>query len=315
MPIGTLTGRVDILDHGFVRLVDWYGSDQRIVDAARVSIAGEGVEAKTKNEHLIRYLMRHRHTTPFEMVDFTFHVKVPIFVTRQWHRHRTFSYNEMSGRYSELPEEYYVPKPEDVNFQAPKNKQGRDDRAVSPVVAEFFIDQLKKSCVSTWKDYHTFLGHDVEDKPYMLTSEFTEELREGGGIARELSRVGLGVNTYTEFYAKGNLHNWFHFLGLRLDSHAQFEIREPSQGIAKMIQERVPIAYGAFEDYRLNAMSFSRYELEALLVFIDAYDLTLRGVADRIDFPTKREKEEFMGKLAKLFETRQIAAALKAPRA
>ena len=296
--MSTDSRKIDVLDDGFVRLVDYYGDDRRIVDAARVSIAGEGVKAVTKDEFLIRYLMRHRHTTPFEMVDFTFHVKVPIFIGRQWMRHRTFSYNEMSGRYSELPEEYYIPDPKHINFQAPKNKQGRADEPVSVPLASFFIKLLQDSCINVFKDYHTFLGKDVDGTSCVLTQELKEELDENGGFAREISRMGLPLCTYTEYYAKANLWNWFHFLGLRLDGHAQYEIRVYAEAVAKFIKEACPIAWSAFEDYRLNAMYLTSHDVNALRMILNSH----KNIESSYEFPTKRELTEFRGKLRRLVD-------------
>lgn len=292
-----MTDNIDVLDKGFVRIVDSVGDDKSIVDAARVSISGEGVKVVTKDEALIRYLMRKRHTTPFEMVDFKFHVKCPQFVRTQWMRHRTFSYNEMSGRYSELPEECYVPAPEHVRYQSKLNKQGRSQKNPFKTVVNGFIRKVKDTQKRVFQEYHDFLGKSVYENGYFSTTD-TRQIHEEGGIARELARMNLPVSTYTEFYVKGNLHNWFHFLSLRADNHAQYEIRAYADAISKMISERVPISFRAFSDYRLNSMSFTWYDtvcLEEIIKHLKDHSYSLQYL-DTI-FPTKREFNEFSEKM------------------
>lgn len=288
------------LDEGFVRFVGSYGDDSRIVDAARLSIAGQNVRPVSEDRQLIRYLMRHKHTTPFEMVDFTFHVKLPIFIARQWMRHRTFSYNEMSGRYSELPETCYFPQLEHVNFQAKKNKQGRSDSRVDPILGRFFIDLIKECCTSAFDIYRTLLGRKDSDTR-MLSQELVDELRNNDGFAREISRIGLPLNTYTEFYVKGNLHNWFNFLSLRLDSHAQYEIRVYAEAIAEVIKETVPLAWEAYEDYVLNGLRLTSQDVEALRMIIRSFSSEEGSTTYKFD--TKRELEEFDAKYLKIFGT------------
>ena len=271
---------IDVLDHGFVRLVDHMGDDQSIVRAARVSIAGEGVRPVSQDQGLIRYLMRHRHTTPFEMVEFMFHAKMPIFVARQWVRHRTANINEMSGRYSELPTEFYVPELKDLQVQASKNKQGRGDEVAGS--ARQIRNEMMSLSDDCFQSYERWLSvHD---------------------LAREVARINLPLSTYTEWYWKIDLHNLFHFLQLRLDSHSQYEIRVYAEAMAEMVAPIVPIAWEAFEDFRLNAMTFSAQELRAIATLLrPAED------ANSHEFKTSREATEFLDKISKLAALKEAA--------
>jgi thymidylate synthase (FAD) len=228
--------------HGFVRLVDYMGSDQSIVQAARVSY-GAGTKSVREDRGLIRYLLRHDHTTPFEMVVLKFHIKAPIFVVRQWARHRTASTNEESGRYSIMKEEFHEPEWEDVGFQSKNNKQGRSSEEVPPEVVGQFLKFLKEDRESAYAHYQQFLEDNV---------------------ARELARIVLPLSLYSQFYWQMNLHNLFHFLRLRLDPHAQKEIRDFAQQVAACAQAVAPIAWEAFEEYKLHGAAFSRTELELL---------------------------------------------------
>lgn len=230
------------LDKGFVRLVDYMGDDAAIVQSARVSY-GKGTKSVTEDRGLIRYLMRHRHTSPFEMVEFKFHVKLPIFVARQWIRHRTANVNEYSGRYSEMRDEFYVPEPGQIRPQSAVNKQGRAAEAMDKDKAEEIIEDYKKIQEILFDDYTNLLDT---------------------GLARELARINLPLSTYTEWYWKIDLHNLFHFLRLRLDVHAQYEIRVYGEVIADIIKQIVPLAYEAFEDYILNRYVFSAPEIKIL---------------------------------------------------
>ena len=229
------------LDKGFVRLVDFMGGDDAIVQAARVSY-GQGTSKVSQDRGLIRYLMRHRHTTPFEMVEFKFHCKMPIFVARQWVRHRTANINEYSLRYSEARDEFYIPDPKNIQFQSALNKQGR-----SGVVPE----NLKNKVLKYFKD--------ISERSFEMYQELNE-----AGIARELARSILPVNIYTEWYWKNDLHNLLHFIGLRSDSHAQYEIRVYSDAMAKFVKKVAPCAWEAYEDYIINGMRFSGPEQELL---------------------------------------------------
>ena len=221
-----------VLDHGLVRLVDCMGSDLSVVRSARVSFnaAWRTGEDEGKDAKLIHYLMKNRHTTPFESVNFTFDVKAPIFVFRQWHRHRTWSYNEVSARYAELPEEYYIPKAEHVGTQSKDNKQARDLASAAGLTeADLkFIDDLQK---------HSAQG-------FMYYKEHIQ-----AGVPRELARLFLGLNTYSQMFASVDLHNLFHFLKLRLHSHAQMEIRVYAQAMLELIRPVAPITVAAWEEH------------------------------------------------------------------
>jgi thymidylate synthase (FAD) len=236
-----------VLDKGFVRLVDYMGDDSAIVQAARVSY-GKGTKSISEDKALIRYLMRHKHTSPFEMVEFKFHVKLPIFVARQWIRHRTASVNEYSGRYSEMKDEFYLPDIEQMRTQSAVNKQGRSEEMLERETSQ--------------EIYHKM--HSIQN---MLFEEYSNLL--DTKLARELARINLPVSNYTEWYWKIDLHNLFHFLRLRLDIHAQYEIQIYAEAMAQMVKTIVPLAYEAFEDYTLNSISFSGLEngvLKTMLV-------------------------------------------------
>ena len=233
--------RIACLDKGFVRLVDSMGGDDAIVQAARVSY-GQGTSKVSQDRGLIRYLMRHRHTTPFEMVEFKFHCKMPIFVARQWVRHRTANINEYSLRYSEARDEFYIPDSKNIQFQSALNKQGR-----SGVVPE----NLKNKVLKYFKD--------ISERSFEMYQELNK-----AGIARELARSILPVNIYTEWYWKNDLHNLLHFIGLRSDSHAQYEISVYSDAMAKFVKEVAPHAWEAYEDYIIKGMRFSGPEQKLL---------------------------------------------------
>ena len=224
----------NVLDHGFVRLVDHMGDDLSIVRSARVSYNAEWRtgEDEGKDEKLINYLIRNRHTSPLESVQFQFDVKAPIFVFRQWHRHRTWSYNEVSARYSELPEEIYIPKTEHVGIQSKDNKQMRDiaqEAGITDVDLEF-IRSLQEHSERGFKEYQFFIKN---------------------GVPRELARLFLGMNTYSHMFASVDLHNLFHFLKLRLHSHAQMEIRVYAEAILDLIEPIVPFAVKAWKEHVL----------------------------------------------------------------
>lgn len=264
------------LDHGFVRLIDYMGSDEAIVQAARVSY-GKGTKQVTQDRDLIRYLMRHQHTSPFEMVEFKFHCKLPIFVARQWIRHRTASINEYSLRYSEAVNQFYIPEPEVIRLQSKINKQGRSSEMVPTELQQEVLSILKKHTQKAWEDY---------------------EALEQADLARELARIHLPVSLYTEWYWKLNLHNLLHFLKLRLDPSAQYEIRVYAETIAEIVKTAVPLTWEAFEDYSLYAETFSRQEVEMLKQALD----TLQTAVDWEDLGTakglsKREISEFVEKI------------------
>lgn len=270
-----LDKQFDVLDHGFVRLIDYMGSDESIVQAARVSY-GKGTKKVSEDRGLIRYLMRHKHTTPFEMVELKFHVKLPIFVARQWIRHRTANVNEYSGRYSVMKEEFYLPPPEALQFQSSVNKQGREEEKEVP---EAVKDAFREHAESTQKALY---------EKYM---QFVDE-----GLARELARINLPLSLYTEWYWKIDLHNLFHFLRLRLDPHAQKEIRAYAEVMAKITRTVCPIAFEAFEDYSLNAQFFSGPELKVILPLLEKFSDTAETLVEK--GLSKREAREFLSKLA-----------------
>jgi thymidylate synthase (FAD) len=231
---------IPCLDKGFIRLVDFMGGDEAIVQAARVSY-GKGTKMVSQDRGLIRYLMRHRHTTPLEMVEFKFHCKMPIFVARQWVRHRTANINEYSLRYSEARDEFYIPELDQIHYQSSINKQGR--------AGEDVPEGLKEKIRTYFQE--------LSSKSYQVYEELNE-----AGIARELARAILPVNLYTEWYWKNDLHNIMHFLFLRMDDHAQYEIRVYAKAMATIVKEKTPIAYEAFEDYVINGWRFSGIERE-----------------------------------------------------
>ncbi|HAZ96208.1 FAD-dependent thymidylate synthase [uncultured Treponema sp.] len=230
-----------VLDKGFVRLVDYYGSDSRIVQAARVSY-GEGTKTVSQDGALIDYLLRHQHTSPFEQVVFTFHLKMPIFVARQWVRHRMGRMNEVSGRYSIMKDEFYVPENSCISKQSKNNKQGRGDVFEEQQAKEFQAEFI-----------------EGQQKAYEVYKDMVEK-----GIAREIARINLPLALYTEFYWQMDLHNLFHFLKLRLDSHAQYEIRLYAEKILEIIKTVCPMAVSSFENTMEKAVSFNGEEMEAL---------------------------------------------------
>ncbi len=242
-----LDQRLDVLDHGFVRLVDYLGGDARIVQSARVSY-GEGTKTVREDRALIDYLLRNQHTSPFEQVILTFHVKMPIFVARQWIRHRTARVNEISGRYSVMRDEFYLPRPFEVRFQSERNKQGSTAAEVPEALRERVIAALGEGQQRTYAAYEGML----ED-----------------GIARELARVNLPLSLYTEMYWQIDLNNLFHFLRLRLDWHAQYEIRAYGDAIGRCVQAVAPMAFEAFEEHVLHARTLSRGELQAVAAALD----------------------------------------------
>jgi thymidylate synthase (FAD) len=255
-----LDKKFPVLDHGYVVLTDYMGGDDDIANAARVSNSGQ-VTKKSTNRGLIRYLLRHRHTSPFEMVEFKFICRMPIFVARQWIRHRTASVNEVSGRYSVLPDEFYIPRESELSFQSKGNNQGRAEEKLSPETAALILRLLKDDAESTFRRYHTFLG---EDTGIFLAGNASKELKDGGGLARELARINLPLSTYTEWVWKIDLHNLLHFLGLRLEEHAQWEIRQFAGVLYDMAKAVAPLAVEAFRDYQFQAATFSRQERELL---------------------------------------------------
>lgn len=244
-----------VLDHGFIRLMDYMGGDDDIAEAARVSYA-RGTKKTSDNQGLINYLMRHHHSTPFEMCEIKLHVKLPIFVARQWIRHRTANVNEMSARYSILDKEFYFPDENVLAAQSKTNGQGRDE-GTEYLHGDQVMSILHEACETAYADYE-YLHTDGE---YTDSEGVTLE---GKGLSRELSRMVLPTNIYTQWYWKTDLHNLFHFLRLRMDSHAQYEIRVYADLIGSIVKDWVPMAASAFENYQLNAMNFSKTELMML---------------------------------------------------
>ena len=243
--------RIPVLDHGFMALVDYMGSDVSIVQAARVSY-GSGTKSVRDDAGLISYLLRHEHTTPFEMVELKFIARMPIFVARQWVRHRTASINEYSARYSIVKDEYYLPSMEMMQAQSTSNKQGREEGKLSKEVREDFIKKIEEK----------------SDNAYALYTEMIN-----AGVARELARMVLPINFYTEWYWKSNLNNTFHFLALRLDPHAQWETRQYAVAMANIVKSVAPIAYSAFDNFLLSSVKLSKKEQCAIDLIINGVEI------------------------------------------
>lgn len=235
-----------VLDHGFVRVIDYMGDDAAIVQAARVSY-GKGTRQVSSDRGLLGYLMRHRHTSPFEMCELKLHVKLPIFVARQWIRHRTASVNEYSARYSVLEDEVYLPEPGQMAAQARSNRQGRAE-PLPEAVAQAFRERLRQGAEDAFAAYRRMLNQDEQGQPLDP---------EGQGLARELARIGLPLNTYSQWYWKIDLHNLMHFIALRGDSHAQHEIRVYALLLLDIVRRWVPLTAAAFEEHRLHAATLS----------------------------------------------------------
>jgi thymidylate synthase (FAD) len=261
-----------LLDHGFIRVIDYMGDDSAIVQAARVSY-GRGTRRVSEDAGLIRYLMRHRHSTPFEMCEIKFHVKLPIFVARQWIRHRMANVNEYSARYSVLDREFYIPAPEQLAAQSAINRQGRGD-VLQGEEAEEVLRLLRQDASTCYDHYAAMLNETQEGEPADPTRQ---------GLARELARMNLTLNTYTQWYWKTDLHNLLNFCSLRADPHAQYEIRIYADMILTMIRAWVPAAYEAFQDYRLGAATFSAQMLAALKRILagEAVDQAGSGLSKR----------------------------------
>ena len=260
-----------VLDHGFIRVIDYMGDDAAIVQAARVSY-GAGTRHVQNDEGLIRYLMRHWHSTPFEMCEVKLHVKLPVFVARQWIRHRTASVNEYSARYSILDREFYIPAPEHLAAQSTVNNQGRGEVLQGEEAARV-LDLLKSDANRAYDHYEAMLSQDGQQ-----------------GLARELARMNLPANIYTQWYWKVDLHNLFHFLRLRADPHAQYEIRVYAEAIAACVKDWVPLAYGAFEDYRMGGVTLS-----AKAIAVVKRMLTGEVITQETSGMSKGEWREFEG--------------------
>ncbi len=244
-----------VLDHGFIRVIDYMGDDAAICQAARVSY-GKGTKSVSNDEGLIRYLMRHWHSTPFEMCEIKLHVKLPVFVARQWIRHRTANVNEYSARYSILDREFYIPAPEHIAAQSEVNNQGRGE-TLTGQEATRVLDILKSDAARCYDNYEAMISQEGQQ-----------------GLARELARMNLPANIYTQWYWKTDLHNLLHFLRLRADAHAQYEIRVYAEEICKVVADWVPFAWRAFEDYRLGGAALSGKALDCVRRMIRGDEVT-----------------------------------------
>ena len=244
-----------VLDHGFVRVIDYMGNDTSIVQAARVSY-GEGTKKSRDDKSLIFYLMRHWHSTPFEMCEIKLHVKLPVFVARQWIRHRTANVNEYSARYSILDNEFYIPKSENLASQSSSNNQGRGD-VLEGEEANKVIQILKSDSLRSYKSYEKMLSKENKK-----------------GLARELARMNLPTNIYTQWYWKTDLHNLFNFIRLRNDLHAQYEIRVYAEKIAELVKKWVPFSFEAFEQYQLNSSHLSSNGLSCIKRLMKGEDVS-----------------------------------------
>jgi len=269
---------VPLLDHGFVRVIDYMGDDAAIVQAARVSY-GRGTKRVSEDAGLIRYLIRHRHSTPFEMCEIKFHVKLPIFVARQWIRHRTANVNEYSARYSILDREFYIPQPEQLAAQSASNRQGRGD-VLQGEEAAHVLDLLREDATRNYDHYAEMLNEDADGTPLDPARQ---------GLARELARMNLSLNFYTQWYWKTNLHNLLHFLSLRADAHAQYEIRVYAEAMIGMLKAWVPATYQAFLDYRLGAAVLSAQMLAVVKRMLEG-----EAVEQKASGLSKREWGELM---------------------
>jgi thymidylate synthase (FAD) len=269
---------IPVLDHGFIRVIDYMGDDSSIVQSARVSY-GKGTKKVSTDEGLIRYLMRHWHSTPFEMCEIKYHVKLPIFIARQWIRHRTANVNEYSARYSILDKEFYIPAKEQLSAQATNNRQGRGD-LITGQQADEVLKILKDDSVRTYDNYEKMLNERFD-------GTIIDEKK--SGLARELARMNLTLNSYTQWYWKTDLLNLMNFLFLRGDSHAQYEIRVYAEKMLDTVKKWVPITHAAFLDYRVGAAHLSSKGLKIVKSMING---------DKISYEdsglSKREWNELM---------------------
>ena len=255
---------IPVLDHGFIRVVDYMGDDAAIVQAARVSY-GKGTKKVNQDAGLINYLLRHQHTTPFEMCEIKFHLKMPVFIARQWIRHRTANVNEYSARYSVLDNEFYIPEVSVLSPQSKNNHQGRSNNTLSKQEAERVLEILKKDAKQCYGHYLELMNVDEEGN--MLDAQKQ-------GIARELARINLPVNIYTQWYWKIDLHNLMHFLKLRADSHAQYEIQLFAKSMIEILRKWVPITHDAFMHHQVGAKSFSKKALNVIKRRLNGEEVT-----------------------------------------
>lgn len=285
---------IEVLDKGFVYLVDYMGDDTAIEQAARTSY-GTGTRSVNQTEGLLRYLRRHHHSTPFEMGEMKFHARMPISVARQWVRHRTASLNEYSARYSIVSDEFYTPSEDAISVQSTNNKQGRGGK-VDPDYAKEVLEVWKENGVRSYADYQFLINDDGTGKPIDPGRP---------QIARELARNVLPIDYYTEWYWKTDLHNLFHFLGLRMDPHAQLEIRGYADAMAKIVSDAFPLSYKAFEDYEFFAINFSRPEQKVLSQLVENQGLKfsqdeISSAISSTGLTNKREAQEILEKFNKL---------------
>ena len=274
---------IPVLDHGFVRVVDYMGDDGAIVQAARVSY-GRGTKKVLEDAGLIRYLLRHWHSTPFEMAEIKYHVKLPIFVARQWIRHRTANVNEYSARYSRLIDEFYIPAADQLGVQSTANRQGRGT-VLEAEQAAHVIDLLREDARRSYAHYVEMLNESE-------AGEVIDPSR--AGLARELARINLTLNTYTEWYWKTDLHNLMNFLRLRADPHAQYEIRIYAEAMLETLKRWVPQTYTAFLEYRLGAAQISATGLAIIRRMLSGEKVTQDGSG-----LSKREWRELMATLGR----------------
>jgi len=272
---------IPVLDHGFIRVIDYMGDDSSIVQSARVSY-GKGTKKVSTDEGLIKYLMRHRHSTPFEMCEIKYHIKLPIFIARQWIRHRTANVNEYSARYSILDKEFYLPAKEQLAAQSQSNRQGRGD-VIQGKQAEEVLNILKDDANRTYDNYEKLLNERFDG---------TKIDENKVGLARELARMNLTLNTYTQWYWKTDLLNLLNFLFLRADNHAQYEIRVYADKMLDTVKRWVPITYQAFMDYRVGAAEISSKGLSVIKSMISG-----KKVGQEDSGLSKREWNELMEKL------------------
>lgn len=274
---------IPVLDHGFIRVIDYMGDDGAIVQAARVSY-GKGTRKVHEDKGLINYLMRHRHTTPFEMCEIKYHVKLPIFVARQWIRHRTANVNEYSARYSILDREFYIPAPEHLAAQSTSNRQGRGEVLQGDEAARV-LALLREDAERNYAHYEEMLNEDEQGNALDPDRQ---------GLARELARMNLTLNTYTQWYWKTDLHNLMHFLSLRADHHAQYEIRVYAEAMLETLKRWVPITFDAFTQYRMGGAHVSAKGLEVLRRMLDG-----ESVRQEDSGLSKREWRELMEALGR----------------
>ena len=272
---------VSVLDHGFVRTIDYMGDDAAVVQAARVSY-GKGTKKVSDDAGLINYLLRHRHTTPFEMCEIKFHIKVPIFIARQWIRHRTANINEYSARYSVLDREFYIPSLDQLASQSTQNHQGRGD-VLDGAEANEVLQILKEDSIRNYDHYVEMLNEDPDG------NKIDEDRN---GLARELARMNLTLNAYTQWYWKIDLHNLLHFLSLRADAHAQYEIRVYADAMLETVKRWVPITYEAFQQYRVGGVNLSAAALTVVKKMLSGDQ-----IAQEDSGMSKREWRELMATL------------------